>query len=318
MRHVMVTPIPKEVDLCQTMRELRFEEVINTVGIFFMDISLNTLSCSEIPREDSPLLVHKFKTPFLPKAPRGQVSHQALVHSKFSQRYPWGDTIGIRQLQELLDTCSSQFLSSPTFLTENDMKHPDSASIFRIFSVEIWLLARDYFQRTPADVYASDLAAAMKMWTIEGLKSRCPRVSLLPTFDNLEVEGKLPRTSFLSRRLHFFPDKNELELHPCGAFLALETSYLSMYHAALRVGDDSHTKINQDLESILNLLQCLPASSKDRGKVVIWKTGSEGCLQFVVNSSLYLAKRITASSSRKNPRPQLSQIMLKKILNPRL
>jgi hypothetical protein len=317
----MVTPIPKEVDLCQTIHELRFEEVINTVGIFFMDISLITLSCSEIPSEDSPLLAHKFKTPFLPKASRkGQISHHALVNSKFSQRYPWGDTIGLKHLQELIDTCHSQFLSSPTFLTENDMEHPDSAFLFRVFSIQIWLLARDYFHRIPSDVGASDLTAAMKLWTVEGLKNICPHISLLPTFNGIEVEGKLPQTSFLSRRSHFFPDESETEMHPCAGFLASETSYLSMYHAALRVrGHDSCIKINQDLDRILSLLQCLPASSKDRGKVVIWKAGSERCLQFVVNSSLYRAKRVTARSghSQPSPRPQLTQNMLKKMLNPR-
>jgi hypothetical protein len=321
MRYVIVTPTATEVDLLQTMRELRFQEVMNTFGIFYMDISLINLSCSEIPGEDSPLLINKFKTPFLPKSPSKQkISRLALVASRLSQQYPWGDTIGIRQLQELINTCPSQFLAWPAFLTEDDMKHPDSAGIFRAFSIQIWLLSRDYFHAIPGDINVSDLTAAMKVWTVEGLKDRCQHISLQPTFNAIEAVGKLPQTSFLGRRSHFFPDENEVGAHPCDGYLVSDTSYLSMYHKALSLGgDDARMKINDDLERILALLQCLPASSKDRGKIVIWKVGSDDCLQFIVNSSLYRAKWVSARSvhSQPRPRPQLTQAMLRKKLNVR-
>jgi hypothetical protein len=319
MRHVIVTPIPKEIDLVQTMRDLRFQEVMNTLGIFYMDISLTNLYCTEIPTKDSQLLVHKFQNTFL-EHPKSSTKREPprlqLVRSQLSQQYPWGDTLGIKQLQELIDTCPSQFLRPPTFLTEEDMRHPDSAVIFRLFSMHIWLLASEYFHGKPADFDLPNLTAAMEVWTIKGLQERCHHISLKPTFDGIEVEGKLPQTSFLSRRPDFFPGEDEIRTHPCAAFLNVETTYLSIYHHALRQqGGDS---INKDLDRILSLLQCLPASHSNRGRTVIWKLGNESCLQFVVNASLYRVKRVTTRSEisqPKYPRPQVTQAMLLKNLN---
>ncbi len=321
MRYVIVTPIAKEIDLLRTMRELRFEEVIRTFGIFYMDISLTNLSCSEIPRQDSAYLAHVFKTPFLAGSSKKKTAPLAVIPSQLSHQHPWGNSIGIKQLQELIDTTPSQFLKSPSFLSEDDMKHPDSAGIFRYFSREIWLLASDYFHGTSSNLDVSDLTAAMNVWTIQQLKDHCHHITLQPSFDSVEVEGKQLKTSFLGRRTYFFPDENEVDSHPCGAYLSSETSYLSVYHKALKNGKDSCTKINEDLDRIFSLLQCLPASSIEKRRVVVWKTGNEGFLQFVVNSSLYRVARIISSKSVRNHsshRVQLTSTMLKKKLNPRL
>lgn len=320
MRHVIVTPRAKEIELLETMRELRFQEIKNTFGIFYMDISPIDVSCPQIPAKDSPHLVQKFKSPFLPITPsKPKISRLALVKSQLSQRYPWGDSLGIRTLRELINT-EPGFLNPPQYLTEDDMRHPDSATIFRLFSMDIWKLAGSFFHGIPDSTNVVDLTSAMEVWALQSLKTRCHCISLQPTFDEIEVEGKLPQTSFLARRSHYFPNENEIAEHPCAGFLASQTSYLSTYHQALAFGgNDDHMKLNEDLEEILSRLQCLPGSSRERGRLVIWKAGHEG-LQFIVNSSLYRTKRITAKSSHSQPSPraQLTRAMLEKRLNPRL
>ncbi len=320
MRHVIVTPRAKELELLETMRELRFQEIMNTFGIFYMDISPIDLSCLQIPAKDSPILVQKFKSPLWPiTASKPKISRLALVRSQLSQRYPWGDSLGIKLLRELINA-EPRFFSPPQFLTEDDMRHPDSATIFRLFSTDIWKLVGSSFHGIPDGTNVVDLTSAMKVWTLESLKARCHYISLQPTFDEIEVEGKLPQTSFLGRRSHYFPNKNEITAHPCAGFLASQTSYLSTYHRALAFGGNGdHMKLNEDLDEILSQLQCLPGSSRERGRLVIWRAGNEG-LQFVVNSSLYRTKRITAKSSRSQPSPraQLTRAMLEKKLNPRL
>ena len=218
-------------------------------------------------------------------------------------------------LRELINT-EPRFLSPQQFLTEDDMRHLDSATIFHLFSTDIWKLAASFFHGNPDGINAVDLTSAMELWTLESLKACCHSISLQPTFDKIEVEGKLPQTSFLGRISHYFPNKNEITDHPCAGFLASPTSYLSTYHQALALGgNDDHIKLNGDLEEILSLLQCLPGSSKERGRLVIWRGGSEG-LQFIINSSLYHTKRITAKSShfQPSPRAQLTRNMLEKKL----
>ena len=300
------------------MTDLRFQEVMTTFGIFYMDISLSNFFCAEIPQQDSLRLAHKFKTPFLPKSPsKKALSRSTLVSNQISKPFPWGKSISLKQLRELLNSCPSQFVNPPTFLHEEDMKHPDSAGIFCYFSKGIWSLASSYFHGNPGQMVDMDLASAMKLWTIAVLQNCCPNISFQPTFDGLEVEGKLPQTTFSNRRIHFFPPiEDSITSHPCAAFLTSETSYLSMYHTALQQCDSE--RINDDLDRILSLLQCVPDSSWERGKMVIWKASREGGLQFLVNSSLYRVKQVSAKSGYVKPiaRAQLTQAMLKKKLKP--
>ena len=316
MRCTIVTPFVKEIDLSTVMRELRFEAVMRTLGIFYMDISLTNLICAEVPKEDSALLVNLYKVPFLAGSSSKETARLALIPSQLSFQHPWGSSINISQLQDLIDTCPSQFLKSPTFLSEMDVQHPDSAGIFQLFSKDIWNLAGDFFHGTASNLDTSSLSAAMEIWTIRKLQAHCHQIALHPSFDAIEVEGTLPKTSFLGRRVHFFPDEDETDTHPCGAFLESETSYLSIYYRASKQSEDSRAKIDEDLDKIFSLLECLPASKKEKNKIVIWRA-EQNLLQFVVNSSLYRVKRVTGQKFSTH-RAQLTQTMLKKKLNPRL
>ncbi len=193
-----MTPILKEIDLVQTLHKLCFKEIIQTFGIFYMDISVKTLFCIQIPWHDSAYLAHIFKTPFITSSSDNKkTAPLALIPSQLSHEYSWGYSIPIKQLQELINTSPSQFLKPPSFLSEDDMQYPDSAEIFQYFSKEIWLLARADFHGTSANLDISDLTSAMKIWTIQQLKIHCHHIVLLPTFDGIEVEEKLPKMSFL-------------------------------------------------------------------------------------------------------------------------
>jgi len=88
----------------------------------------------------------------------------------------------------------------------------------------------------------------------------------------------------------------------------------SLYHKALEKGEDSRTKINEDLDKIFSLLQFLPASRQERNKMVIWKVGGQRFLQFVVDSLLYHVAHISSGQSHSNHRVQLTAKMLKKKL----
>jgi len=82
----------------------------------------------------------------------------------------------------------------------------------------------------------------------------------------------------------------------------------------LEKGEDSRTKINEDLDKIFSLLQFLPASRQERNKMVIWKVGGKRFLQFVVDLSLYRVAHISSGQNHSNHRVQLTAKMLKKKL----
>ncbi len=135
-------------------------------------------------------------------------------------------------------------------------------------------------------------------------------------FDAIGVKGNLPKTSFLGHRVHFFSDEDETDTHPCGAYLESRTSYFSIYYRASKQSEVSHAKIDEDLDKIFSLLECLPVSKKKKNKIVIWRA-EQNLLQFIVNSSLYHVKCVTGQKFFTH-QAQLTQTMLKKKLNLRL
>lgn len=314
MRHVMVTPSQREPELRHALRELRFEEVMMSFGIFFVDMSPKTLASDYIRREDPHSLVTVYKTPFhTPVKSKSRVQDSTLIPRVASEEYPWGTNLGISRLNELLSENSDQFLRDPILLTEADMSHPDSAQIFRSFSSDIWLLANEYLSGTRNDQYPT-LSTAMESWTTQGIRTRCHEIILLPTFDHLKVTGKLPQRQFKGKRPFFFPPEDALGSHPCQGFTVTDSTYLSLYHRSLKAGsNDSQVRLNRDLDSILEALQCIPACLKERGRHVVWR-GSDGRLQFETNSNYYPVAGVSAERAPATRRAQIGAAALKKKL----
>lgn len=314
MRHVMVTPSQREPELRHALRELRFEEVMMSFGIFFVDLSPRTLASQYIQREDPHILAIAHKTPFHNTVKsKYKIQDSTLIPRIASGAYPWGAHLGISKLNELLLENSDQFLRDPILLTEDDMRHPDSAQIFRSFSSDIWLLADEYLSGARNDQYPT-LSGAMESWTTQGIQRRCHEIILLPTFDQLQVTGKLSQRQFSGKRSFFFPPEDALGSHPCKGFTVTDNTYLSIYYRSLKAGSsDSRIRLNSDLDSILEALQCLPACHKERGKQVIWRV-SNGRLQFETNSAYYPITGVSAERTQVTRRAQVGAATLKKKL----
>lgn len=291
MRHVMVTPVSRLDVLVTALRDLRFQEVMMSFGYFALhNVNISQASLSDIDKEDPPKLQKAYKL-------RTHKSRAAPTTMRLlpnvSEEYPWGNFLTIERLKELLKGEPSQFLRDPDTVEEKSLKHPDSSRLFTLFSQQIWMLSVDNNQ---SQEQAGNLEEAMARWSHNEIQQTGYSITFLPTYEGLPTQGdpKLPQTpSFLEARGLFFPDQNDLKNHPCQCFADYGYGYLFQYYKILENGSLTDTEdLNNDLNCIFGLLQCLPGSSQHRTRPVIWRYSDENELLFIANPRYYRAEGV--------------------------
>jgi hypothetical protein len=290
LRHVLVTPSIKDPDVTYALREMRFEEVIMSHGIFFLhELDLKKNQVPGLSSKDSKRLSEAYDTPFkLEKSTKEAPPQMQLTSRCATEDYPWGKMVTYSQLNKIIQTVSNQLLKTPDMFPPDSLKHPDSALLFMSFTSQIWLLIAGGFTVDSETSY-ENLEDAIGVWTLENIREKCSdSIIVHPTYDGLVVERKTKsKDMFGGRRKFFFPLKDDLNGSPLEAFAKYDPYYLNMYHQILETQEEeSIRKLDEDLDLIFSKLQCLPASVRERNKDVLWTT-HEGKLEFVLNAAYY-------------------------------
>ena len=101
LRHVLVTPSIKDPDITYALRELRFEEVIMSHGIFFLhELDLKKNQVPGLSSKDSKRLSEAYDTPFkLEKSSKEAPPQMQLTSRRATEDYPWGKMLTFRLFQ---------------------------------------------------------------------------------------------------------------------------------------------------------------------------------------------------------------------------
>jgi hypothetical protein len=290
LRHVLVTPSIKDGDVSYALRELRFEEIMMSYGIFLLhDLNLKKNQLPGLSSEDSKGLCEAYDTPFqLEKSTKKAPPPMQLTSRRATTDYPWGKMVTYSQLKEIIQTVPNQLLKTPDPFPPDSLKHPDSTLLFMSFTSQIWLLIAEGFTINSQTSF-EDLEDAIGFWTLKSIREKCSdSIILHPTYDGLVVERKTKaKEIFGERKKFFFPLKDEMDSSPLQAFSKYDPYYLYAYHQILETQEDELIrKVDEDLDLIFSTLQCLPASVRERNKDVLWTT-HEGKLEFVLNAAYY-------------------------------
>lgn len=287
----MVTPVSRLDVLVTALRDLRFQEVMMSFGYFALhNVNISQASLSDIDKEDPQKLqmAYKLRTHKSRAAPTTM-----RLLPNVSEEYPWGNFLTIERLKELLRGEPSQFLRDPDAVEEKSLKHLDSSRLFTLFSQQIWILL---VENNQSQQPAGNLEEAMARWSHNEIQQTGYSITFLPTYEGLPTQGdpKLPQTpSFLEARGLFFPDRNDLKNHPCRCFADYGHGYLFQYYNILENGSPIDAEdLNDDLNCIFALLQCLPGSSQHKTRTVIWRYSDENELLFIANPRYYRAEGV--------------------------
>lgn len=255
LQHVGITPIVKERDVIQALRDLHFHPISQRFGCFFLhDLDLTTGKLPGIEKEDSATLqavlnVEK-ATPTDPKKttnpaggqPGRQVSWSQLCHNLNLARY-------------------SLVTKKPFKWNSSWLIYSIAEEIFCTFTSQWWMaLATSGFgevKRAP-----TSLEEAMGLWTVDSVNSRINfsfNYELVPSADTLS--GNIPQINrqyiFERLRERFFPEQVTDVVSPQWSVF-FRCGYIKDYYEAIEAFGDGGKALREALDGIFTKIQILP------------------------------------------------------------
>lgn len=301
MRHVMVTPHVTHSFLAQALRDVRFQEVMMSFGLFFLhELDAEGGLLPDIQEEDDLEVQHTYGKTLNPKPPKKHATlkypYLALTKHALEKEYPWGTSIPWQLLEELLSTVPNQFLR-PVDFDENSLNLQESKILFMQFTGEIWLSIHAHYLKGGQCPEIHTFQDAINLWTVNGLKSFVTDFIILPSANGLP--GCPPRhvssqQSFEDRMSIYFPSSTVVSSHQTSIWkhYSRHMAYLHVYHTYINQFDaDKRGLLDSDLKFIFSHLQCLPTAAGNKKPHVVWQA-HKNKLKFIANSRYYRVSNI--------------------------
>ena len=298
MRHTVHSPISDKPWLTTALRELRFEETMETFGMFFLhDLDTDLWCIGEIEANDPEPCkkyfsqakkkskeLHKFETK-VPQPPNTEATPE----------YPCGETPDYSTWQRtLLNSEDPASLVTRWTMEENfnDSVGSLAINLFMAFTADlIHAITLDYLKGGYPD-YPESLEEAMAFWTVETLGEFLHYPEFISTSWRLKGTLMGPRDRDPQHLDIFFPEDDNA-LRDSGWDAVLRWGYLKSFFAGKkRMPKDDFIDLRHDLGRIVNRLQCLPVAIVPKGRYrgSIWMEGKKG-FQIWVNPNHYRLKK---------------------------
>ena len=320
IRHVCHSPIAQQKYLREALRDVRFQEVMNDYGMFFLhDLDLDRHCIHEIPTEDP--YDCKIAMSFKGKVPKPLTVAQT-PNSQPSGLYPLGDTPAWPEVKAFIGRGANVFMNEWVWDPEWDEENPMAAQLFVRFT-------REYFATLKLDALRADapsptsLHDAMKACTVDEMIITL--TSCWFTASNHGLKGKVPRfrsQSFRENALSFFPQDSTAYRDSSWAPF-LQHGYMGEYfHKVKNLDDEDGQALVEGICNIFGRLHCLPVivtpSLKAKGRV--WTASQDG-IHLLTNPIFYKLKAIgsaprtlTGSGVGRLPRVKASNVVISRRL----
>ena len=303
IRHTCHSPIIEKDYLRDALRDLRFEEICETFGMFFLhDLNMDGKYISEIVTEDPPHCRQHFES-----CPNRKANHFAakvppIQSTEASVAFPLGRTPAYHDLQNFLANSKE-----PWTMMYNWTWVPDFDQTISKVAVDLFIMfTRDFMNSLKLENLRggypepNDLREAMETWTMKSLCLDLVSPHFVASNHQLAGTFKGPRDKAPIHLDIFFPrEADGLEGSHWGPML--QAGYLKGYFEfkATKAPEDFN-RLRSDIQLILNELQCLPLSLPPGGNRPygqLWITSQKG-LQLWTNSIFYKLVSISAQNSK--------------------
>jgi hypothetical protein len=286
------SPIVKLKYLNDALRDVRFKEIMNDYGMFFLhDLDLKNHCILGIPSTD-PVACKEVMS-------RNGKGHKPLMvapppSSGPSGLYPIGDSPAWAEIKAFIGQGAQAFMYVWVWDPDWDGVHETAAQLFVRFS-------REYFATLKDDALRADapsptcLEEAMEAWAVVELSNTL--VSCWFIASNHGLNGKFPGARSLSFRDHaqmFFPTTPD-HIKNSAWTPFLQHGYIGSYLRELEKLDDEDDRqsLTDAIADIFGRLHCLPVivmpTQGSKGR--IWTTSQEG-IHLLTNPMFYKLKRV--------------------------
>ena len=299
MRQTVHSPIIDKPYLAAALRDLRYQEIMQGFGMFFLhELDTDLTVINQIETVD-PEECRKY---FLNTNNHGRSLNKFQVkipeppNTSATLQYPCGETPDYPTWQRtLLNSQEPACLVTQWSMEEDfaDCIGHLATELFMGFTMDlIHAITLDYVKGGYPEAPRS-LEEAMGLWTVERLDGLLLHTEFISSNWGLEGTVKGPRDKDPKHTDVFFP-ASDAGLQNSGWEAVLRQGYLKRYFEIKSTKSrKDFVQLRQELRKILRRLQCLPAAAPPKGRLkgTIWIEGKRG-FQIWVNPTYYRLKKL--------------------------
>jgi len=309
MQSVIFTPPKVNSYVREALTALNYKRNCDTFGMFFapLDDPKRPWLIEDLPEIDTTEVVRELKlTVTRPRQPRPERQN---VESDDETRYPLGEAPTWNQI-------SGSLQSDPTILiprweeppeveqyTESEPGTPEShaTQIFICFTCHLWILLNPSWRTRPERrINPTTLSDALRCWSVDAILEEVIATSFRPCHSGLEGAPGRPSMSFSMRRNMYFPEDEDQGLMKAWKSLGLQPGYISKYRGARKqMEPEAQKELDNCLEELLSLCQCLPDSSRSQSGGWVWRVVGKKIV-VLTNPKFFRLRRVGQKPS--NPR----------------
>jgi len=292
------TPIPMAPYLCDALKDLHYDQVVERFGMFFLhELDLRHGTIGGIDLVDSAACQYDMGRSKLARKP--PPAKALLTDADPTAQFPLGSCPTWADIVHVLH-------HEPLKLVREWMWDPNidfnavASGLFVNFTKHYWLTIQG--SALLGDIpNPRDLEEAMAVWTVSSLVERLSEVTFLASNHGLrgKFHGKRHQ-GFRDWMTVFFPGRHAAaHRHSVWRELA-QGGYIGEYHKVLEsIGELERRSLTSTLEEIFANLQCipnaLPTTSTSPGR--LWIT-SDAKIEFWVNPVHYMIEKVSPGSRK--------------------
>lgn len=294
MQSVIFTPPRVNSYIRDTLSALNYKQNCDRFGMFFLDLNdpsqmdaIPEISPAEILRE---LKLRTFR----------QRKPQPDRVLDYDSEYPLGDaptwkevTFSLRSNPTTLIPSWEEPLEIERY-ADCEPGTPESyaVEIFIAFTCNLWIILHPNRRTRPeVTIKPRTLAEALRYWSVDFIMEEIDDVKFKPCHSGGHGGPGRPSMSFSERRKIYFPVGLKVSTKVWRHLLE-PPGYISIYRKHLgRLGPDNKKTLDECLEELLDLCQCLPDSSRTESGGWIWSV-KEMKIVVITNLKFYRIKKI--------------------------
>jgi hypothetical protein len=168
-----------------------------------------------------------------------------------------------------------------------------AVDIFICFTCHIWILLNPTWRTRPEiPINPMMLNAALRCWSVDAILGEVLETTFKPCHSGLDAGPGRPSLSFSQRRNMYFPEDDSTRLTKIWRRFAESPGYMFKYYECRNDLDtESKRSLDECLEELLMLCQCLPDSSRSKSGGWIWRVEKKKIV-VLTNPDYYRLRRI--------------------------
>ena len=304
MQSVIFTPPRINSYVRETLAALNYKQNCERFGMFFVDLD-DPIEIANLPVINPTEILRELK---LTTSKQRKSKPTRDDENETETEYPLGEAPTWKEITRSLLTNPTDLVprwkKSLELEAYNEIKpgtpEAHAVDIFLSFTCHLWVLLHPHWRLWPErNIKPTTIEDALQCWSVDSIIGEVSDVEFKPCHTGHHSGPGRPSMSFSERRKLYFPAESK-RLTKIWKHLVDVPGYIGVYRNHLGQLDTTEkSRLDECLEELLVLCQCLPDSSRTESGGWIWRVEQKKIV-VITNPSFYRIKKVGKRPSGRN------------------